>query len=106
MTAVSYRTARGRFRVLTGSIDYRLSEKWSLALFNQVDLRDNEELEQRLSLRHHGHDFLTEIRIARDEGDNDTSVSLSLTPILLSRNKATRRFSERAAVPDLIPDPR
>jgi hypothetical protein len=102
--SVSFRKLRGSSRVLTGFVDFELTDKWSLAYFNQYDLRFSEGLEERFTLRRHGHDFLFELAVEHDQAEGDTSVSIGIQPMFLTRGD--RGYSSnRGQRPALYEDP-
>jgi hypothetical protein len=89
-TQVSWRNARGLSEVLTAELDWRLVDKWSVAVLEQYDLDRNDGLEHRLELRRHGHDFTVAFGFERDRGDGDVAVTFAIYPSFLSRGRAER----------------
>ena len=92
-TLMSYRVTRGLERVLTGELDWRLDEKWSVALLEQYDLDGGQGLEHRYALRRHGHDFTVEFGFSRDRGDGDTAFTFAIYPSFLRRGRSGRSFA-------------
>ena len=90
-TLVSYRVQRGFSRIFTAGFDWRITEKWALGAFEQIDLRRNDRLEERAVLRRYGHDFLFELHFERDHADRNTSVSVNLAPIFSRLTGRDRR---------------
>ena len=92
-TIVSWRNARGLSEVITGEVDWRLTEKWSVAVLEQYDLDDQSGLEHRIELRRHGHDFTVAFGFERDRGDGDVAFTFALYPSFLSKGRAERSLS-------------
>ncbi len=92
-TLLSWRVTRGFSRVITGELDWRLTDKWSVALLEQYDLEQDNGLEHRYELRRHGHDFTLAFGFERDRGDGDLAFTFSLYPSFLSRGRAGRSLS-------------
>ncbi|MBM4014691.1 MAG: hypothetical protein FJ293_06985 [Planctomycetes bacterium] len=104
-TRVSWRNTRGISEVLTAEIDWRLVNKWSVAVLEQYDLDQNDGLEHRIELRRHGHDFTLAFGFERDQGDGDTAFTFALYPSFLSRGRAERsQASGRGDRPSLSGD--
>ena len=75
----------------TAGFDYQLSQKWQLGVLWQYDLQADAALTHRLVLTRRLHRWLLEIAFERDEGEEegegDTSVSLTLIPQGLPETK-------------------
>ncbi|MBL8842182.1 MAG: hypothetical protein JNL90_11720 [Planctomycetes bacterium] len=92
-TLLSWRVTRGYSRVITGELDWRLTDKWSVALLEQYDLEQRNGLEHRYELRRHGHDFTLTFGFERDRGDGDLAFTFALYPSFLMRGRAERSLS-------------
>lgn len=98
---VRYRVVKGRAAVVTGSLDWRLTEKWSAGYFQQADLKARDILEQRFLLRRYAHDFIFEMAFEYDAGERDASFSVNLLPLIFARPETQRYGSDSGQRPDL-----
>ncbi len=92
-TILSWRVARGLSRVVTGELDWQLTDKWSVALLEQYDLAQDNGLEHRYELRRHGHDFTLAFGFERDRGDGDVAFTVALYPAFLRRGRSDRTLT-------------
>jgi len=101
-TLASWRVTRGVSRVLTGEIDWRLAEKWSVAVLEQYDFAASDGLEHRFELRRHGHDFTFSMGFEHDSGDGDTAFRFTIYPSFLRKGRAERSLAAgRGSTPGL-----
>jgi len=104
MTIVSWRTTRGLSRTLTGEIDYRLTDKWSIAALEQYDFFVGSGLEYRYELRRIGDDFTFAVGFGHDSGSGDTSLTFSIYPSFFGGRSRHSFVGGRGDTPGLDPN--
>jgi hypothetical protein len=60
--------------------NWRISEKWLARLYGSYDYERGESSDYELGLVRIGHDFVFELYLAFDFGDDDKSINFALTP--------------------------
>lgn len=104
-TLASWLAQPGVSRTLTAEIDYRLTDKWSVAALEQYDFFQGSGLEHRYELRHIGDDFTIAFGFERDVAAGNTSFTIAIYPNFLG-NRAHRSFvGGRGDTPGLDPNP-
>ncbi len=88
-TQFRYRTVRSRSRQFTTAFEYLLTDKWSASFLGQWDLRRDEAQELRVTLGRYGHDWLMEMSLERDEGEDNTAFAISIRPVYFRRQPAS-----------------
>lgn len=104
-TLVSWLAQPGVSRALTAEIDYRLTDKWSVAALEQYDFFLGSGLEHRYELRRIGDDFTIALGFERDVAAGNTSITIAIYPNFLG-NRGHRSFvGGRGETPGLDPNP-
>jgi len=73
----------GVFSTLQTFAEWRINDTWGLQLLQPFDFVGNVGDRSRLSLLRHGHDFVFEIGVARDQSTGQTGFFFNLTPRFL-----------------------
>lgn len=88
---VSYREFRQRQKFITGLIGMTLNEKWSAQFFQRYDFEREQNQDFGVVFARKGCGFVTEWSITHDGGDNDTRISLNITPSAFYRGPSRKR---------------
>lgn len=84
---VGHRAIRGDSSILTGSVDFRITDRWNAQIFHQVDLRGDGALVTGLNLRRRYHDFLIGFEFRHNQHERETSFSVTVEPAFLFEAK-------------------
>jgi hypothetical protein len=89
---VGFRTIEGPIssHILTGSLSYRMSEKWIMTGGTSVDFGDAGNIGQYLALTRIGESALVRIGFNADRSRDNLGVNLSIEPRFLPRNRLGR----------------
>jgi len=68
---------------VTGSVRRLLTEKWEAEIGVRYDLDDSSIGDRFATLRRRAHQWIFEMNVEVDEGDNDTRFSVTVTPLAL-----------------------
>ncbi len=90
---VSYREFQQRQRFITGLIGITLNEKWSAQFFERYDFEREQNQDFGIVFARKGCGWVTEWSITHDGGDNDTRISLNITPSAFYRGPSRKRGS-------------
>ncbi|MBU1700188.1 MAG: hypothetical protein KJ831_08560, partial [Candidatus Eisenbacteria bacterium] len=78
---------RHRQEDLKASVRRILTDKWEVEAGLNFDLVENKTGDRFVMVRRRAHQWLFELSVEIDRGDQDTSVSLSITPLALVGRK-------------------
>ena len=77
---LGHRAIRGDSSVITASVDFVISDRWSAQVFHQADLRGGGTLLTGLNLRRRYHDFLISFEFRHNETERETSFAVTVEP--------------------------
>jgi lipopolysaccharide assembly outer membrane protein LptD (OstA) len=92
---LAHRFLRDRASIVTAGVEYRLSRKWAVEMLEQVDTKSGRELESRVVLQRHTHDWVFEFTLSADRNEGDTRVSVAVYPRELYQGARQRRRFDR-----------
>lgn len=90
--SVAYREARPFYDAVAIGASYLIGDKWAIDALEQFDLRNDKALEQRLSLRRYGHDWVFELSFSFDTNDNSQSISFTIFPTFGAPTRPRDRY--------------